>query len=586
MKVLLLFKPKTPAVNIQQNVIPNGLLYIGALLLSRDIDTSVLNLSDKSWEECRSIIKKENPDVVGISCYTFNRHACIKLAGIVKGIDRGIKVVFGGPHPSIMHRQLLETYKDIDAVVLNEGEMSFLEIVERLKEEKTFEDLKGVACRKDGKAIENGLRETIENLDQLPIPAEHFRYKRIITSRGCPGRCIFCDTPRLWGQKVRLRSADNVADELEMLNKKYGLSSFVMSDDTFTFDKNRTIDICREIIRRGLKITWDCRSRVNLICEERLRWMKKAGCVTVSYGIESGSQQIMDNLKKGTTAEQIKKAAELTRKYGLGLNYFIIAGSPGETDDTIRETMRLIEETRPTSIFAFVMQLMPGTEIYEKAKERNLVRDEDWIRKEDETIFYTCEKSLKELTRYVRLINELQKVFKGRFQYSEDEIKDIAEKGKGVQDLINLAHIKMRNRKPDDAEKIIDEAMQLNPGSSEAFMDKAILLAMRKDENCTDFFDKSIEKDPENLLAYRNLGLFLFREKRYNEAAGIFMKAIEIEPADTGLYNCLGSVYGIQNYYDKAREMFEKALSIEPGNKEALKNLEVTADKKRGENED
>jgi len=580
MKVLLLFKTNPRTVNIQQNIIPNGLFYIAALLLDNGIEVEVLNLSNKNWNDCGRIIKEKNPNIVGISCYTFNRHTCNKLAEIVKGIDKKIKVIFGGPHSSIMYSQILERCKDIDAIVLNEGEMTFLEVIKNLQNNKSLENVAGIIYRKDDKIINNGPRQLLENLDDLPIPAKYFQYKRIITSRGCPGKCIFCDTPHLWGQKVRLRSAKNVVDELEILNKKYGISSFVISDDTFTFDKKRTIEICKEIIDRNLRITWDCRSRVNLICENRLEWMKKAGCISISYGIESGSQKILNNLKKGITVEHIRKAAALTRKFGFNLNYFIIVGSPGESDDTVRETMRIIEETKPTSIFTFIMQLTPGTEIFEMAKENNFADDSDWINKEDEAIFYSNEKNLKELGRYRQLIEELFRLFKGKFQYNEKELKDIIKEGRGVQDLINLTHIRINDKKFDEAEDIINEVIKLNGGSSEALTNKATLLAMKKDKECIDFFNRAIKADPENLLAYKNLGLFLFKEKGYEEATKVFKKAIEIEPADVELYNNLGSIYGIKKEYNKAVEIFEKALLIDPNNKGTLNNLAITFQKK------
>lgn len=580
MKILLLFKPNTPIVNTQQNITPNGLLYIGAFLLSKDIDAEILNLSNENWDECKEIIKEKKPDIVGISCYTFNRHTCIKLAGLVKEINQRIMVVFGGPHSSIMHEQLLKNSKDIDVIVLNEGEMTFLDMVQRLKEGKSFENLAGVIYRKEGEIINNGFRQVLKDLDELPIPAKYFKYKRVITSRGCPGRCIFCDTPYFWGRNVRLRSVSNVVDELEILNKKYGLSSFIISDDTFTFDKDRTIEICKEIIKRNLKITWDCRSRVNFICEERLRWMKKAGCVIVSYGIESGSQKILNNLKKGITVEQIRKAALLTRKFCLKLNYFIIVGGPGETDDTIRETMKLIEDTKPTSIFTYIMQLTPGTKIYEMAKEQGFINDIDWLNKEDETIFYSREKSLKELTRYVRLINELSEFFKEKSIYSEEELKEIMKDEKGVQDLIDLAQIKVKEKKLDEAEEMLNEAMELNCGSSEAYMQKAVLLAMKNDEKCIDLFNKAITMDPENLLIYKNLGLFLYRKKRYDDAINVFKNAIKVEPTNVESYNNLGSIYGTQERYDEAIKTFEKALLIDYTNKSTLRNLALTYEKK------
>ena len=139
----------------------------------------------------------------------------------------------------------------------------------------------------------------------------------------------------------------------------------------------------------------------------------------------------------------------------------------------------------------------------------------------------------------------------------------------------------MNSKEFDKAEKLIDEAMQLNQGSSESMMNKAVLLAMKNDEMCVDFFDKAISADPENLLAYKNLGLFLFRQNDHKQAADVFKKAIEIEPANAEFYNSLGSIYGIQGDYGKAIEMFEKALVIEPGNKNTLKDLMLTYEKKK-----
>ncbi|MEA2038076.1 MAG: radical SAM protein [Nanoarchaeota archaeon] len=581
MKILLLFKTNPLIVNIQQNIIPNGLRYIAALLLKNNIDTEILSLSNKGWKECEGIIREKNPDIIGIGCYTFNRHTCVKLANLVKTINRDIKVIFGGPHASIMYNQLMENYGDVDVIVFNEGEITFLDVVQELNEGRSLKNIKGIAYRFDNGIINNGFREPLENLDELPIPANHFRYKRIITSRGCPGRCVFCDTPNLWGQKIRLRSAKNVVDELEILNKKYDISSFIISDDTFTFDKNRTIDICKEIIKRNLKITWDCRSRVNLVCEDRLRWMKKAGCVTISYGIESGSQKILNNLKKGITIEQIRKAAELTRRLGFNLNYFIIVGSPGETDDTIRETMKLIEETKPISTFTYVMQLTPGTGIYGLAKDQKFIYDSDWVEREDETIFYTKEKSLQELNRYVQHINEFVRILKAKFQYNEGELKKIMDNGKGVQDLINLAHIQMKSKKFDDALELINEAIILNCSSSEALMNKAVLLAMKNDSSCIDFFDKAITTDSENLIAYKNKGIFLFKQGKYDEAIDVFKMAIEVEPANIELCNHLGEIYGTKGEYDSAIKIFKKILSFSPNNKLVINNLAITFEKKR-----
>jgi len=573
MKILLLYKPGLEK-NSQQIITPNGLRYIAALLNREGYETKLINLSNSSWDEAKETIKNEKPSLVGISCYTFNRHSVFKLADCVKDVNREIKVFLGGPHASVMHRQILENCSSVDFIVIGEGEKTAVELVKTLEKDSDLSEIKGIACRKEGKVIKTGQREPIEDLDSLPMPAEFYAYKRIITSRGCPGKCAFCDTPLLWGQMVRFRSAKNVVDELEMLNKRYGISSFIMSDDTFTANKERVIEICREIIKRKLDIVWDCRSRVNFICEERLSWMKKAGCIAISYGVESGSARILKNISKGITKEQIIRAAELTRKFKLHMNFFLIVGSPGEDDSTIGETIELIEKARPLAVEVYLMQLTPGTAIYENAKKNGFVDDSIWLERETEPVYYFYEKDKQALISYYSKINRFFNEKAKEYAYKEEELNDA-----DYLDCHNLGVIFLNEGSIDKAVELFKKAIALNPGYFSAYNNLAVVYAKQgKSGEAVELFKKAVVMDPEDIKIYANLGLTYYRLKNFDDAINIFKKAIEIKPEDAELYNHLGSVYGMNGSYEKAVLAFKEALRIEPGNKGAKHNLAVTYD--------
>ena len=534
MKILLIHKSNFEDRDSESIVIPNGLTYIDSLLKSRNYDTTLLNLSNNDWRETKEIIAKENPDIVGISCYTFNRPAVFKLAKLIKQELPNCKIVIGGPHASVMYNQILEHYPFIDFVVIGEGELTFLELVENINNPNK---IKGIAYRKNNEIIINEKREPIADLDSLPMPAEYYSYKRIITSRGCPGKCIFCDTPHLWGNKIRFRSAKNVVDEIELLNKKYSRAFFIFSDDTFTADKQRVIGICKEIIDRKLQIVWDCRSRVNFIDEERLEWMKNAGCVSISYGIESGSEKILKNIKKFTTKEQIIDAAKLTRKYGLFMNFFLIVGSPGEDDETIKETIDLIKETKPLAIQPSIMEITPGTKIYQDSLDKRYIKESIWLEDSINPINYFFDNTKEDIERWFLLINDFFKSNKPYFDYSEDELRGFIDQYSDSQSFNNLG------------------AIFLNEGE----LNQAKL-----------FFYMAIEKNKGNSLASNNMGVVCAMDNQYKDALEHFEKALKMDPEDIETLKNLGITLIKLGQFDKAKETFDNMLALDPNNKAAL----------------
>jgi len=277
----------------------------------------------------------------------------------------------------------------LDIVVRKEGEETFLDIVGRIEEGKTYYDTLGTTCRKKEKIIKNDDRPYIENLDDLPFPAHHLwpleRLTKhgiiifpIISSRGCVYWCDFCTTVRMFGRRYRMRTPKNVVDELEYLKKRFGANRFTFYDDAFTVDQDRVLAICREIKNRKLKIEWDCETRVDMVTKELLVEMKHAGCASIWFGVESGSQKVLDAMRKGISPSQIVKAFKWAKEAGLITVAGVVLGFPGETKETIEETTKFIEKLNPNDVGYYIATPYPGTPLYNKVVEEGILRITDF----------------------------------------------------------------------------------------------------------------------------------------------------------------------------------------------------------------
>jgi radical SAM superfamily enzyme YgiQ (UPF0313 family) len=294
-------------------------------------------------------------------------------------------------------------------VVRKEGENTFLELVQRLEAGKSFGDVLGITYRKDGKTVKTKDRPYIEDLDSLPYPAFHLfplkqfnKYGNIIfpvmTSRGCVFWCEFCTAVRMFGRKYRMRSPKNVVDEIEYLYKKYGEKQYTFYDDAFTVDQARTKEICNEILRRGLNIKWDCETRVDMVTKDLLQKMKEAGCIAVWYGVEAGSQEVRDAMKKGISDNQTFNAFRWTQEAGLIAVASIILGFPGETRETAWESVKLLKKINPDEIGIYIATPYPGTPMYDHVKKMGWLKIRDFNKYDTATpIFETPTMSMKEL---------------------------------------------------------------------------------------------------------------------------------------------------------------------------------------------
>jgi anaerobic magnesium-protoporphyrin IX monomethyl ester cyclase len=391
--------------------IPLGIGYLAAVLEKNQhkvdvIDCQALKLS---YEEFRSEISKRQPNIVGITSTTLTYKSALQIAKIAKEACPNCLTVLGGSHVTFWDDSALQECPHLDIVVRKEGENTLLELAQRIEAGKSFHDVLGTTCRKDEKIVKNPDRPYIENLDELPFPAHHLfllkhleKYGKVVfplsTSRGCTFWCNFCSAVRMFGRRYRMRSPKSVMAELEFLIEKYGAQQFTFYDDAFTVDQSRVRKICEEIQNRKLKIEWDCETRVDMVTKELLQDMKRAGCLAVWFGVEAGSQRVIDAMAKGLTLEKTKNAFKWARESGLMTIASVILGFPDETPQTAWETVKFVEEISPDDVGYYIATPYPGTPMFDYVKKMGWLKVEDFNKYDTATpTFETPTLSMKEL---------------------------------------------------------------------------------------------------------------------------------------------------------------------------------------------
>ncbi len=377
--------------------IPIGVYSVAAFLRDNDCDVAILdwhNGRDKS-NEIENILKEQQPDWIGFSIMHANRWGAIEIARIAKRLNPGVRIVMGGPGATFLWEHLLKNFPEIDYIVLGEGERVFLNLINTVNRDEDPESVNGIAFNKNNNPIRTGDAEPVRDLDDLPIPAKYFRYQHVTSARGCAWKCAFCGSPNFWGNRVRLRSPEHFVRELALLYEK-GVNFFYFSDDTFTIKKDRVIEICKRIIEKGLNISWYAISRADCIDEEIIYWMRRAGCIQISFGIESGSEKIRGLLCKELKADQVRRAFQLTTRYGILSRAYFIYGSPGETWDTIQESIDLMMEVGPLSVIFYILDLFPGTALYESYKKQTNLTDNLWLKKIEGVMYFETDQTMNQ----------------------------------------------------------------------------------------------------------------------------------------------------------------------------------------------
>lgn len=337
-----------------------GLLYLASYLESHGIAVSFLDMSLYKDAEKRLIdILKNNFYMIGITAYSSFIKKANEVAGIIKKYSAS-KVVIGGHHASALPIQTLDEFSNFDYLVYGEGEETLYELLTR----SDISNIRGVVYKDNGKIKQNAQRERLKNLDCLPFPARHLleidkyvpvpgNYKTlpstgILSSRGCFYKCTFCSrcASRL-EDKVEFRSVENIIAEIEECISKYNISDFRFYDDTFPMPRRRLVQFCEECIKKDLRITWNCYARVDMVDMEMLKFMKRAGCYHIKYGVEFGTQKWLDETKKHTTLRQAEETIRNTKKAGIAAKASFMIGMPGETEEEIKQTISFAKKYVP-----------------------------------------------------------------------------------------------------------------------------------------------------------------------------------------------------------------------------------------------
>lgn len=416
MKVLLLnpsfLAPKDAGLGIS---FPLGLAYLGTAVKKAGFDVAGLDAAaDRparevgnnllrfglDLSELRERVAAVKPDIVGIGCFFSSRFpAVLETAKAIKEIDKRIITVTGGIHPSLMPGEVC-SHPEIDFVVIGEGERTFVELLKAISDSRGFGDIDGLAYKTDGDIKLNRRKSYIEDLDSLGFPAwELFdmekylaigegrwdlgggRYAPVVTSRSCPFRCTFCSIHHVMGPKYRAHSPGYAVDMIDTLVEKYNVDEISFEDDNLTYDKDRFVSICKGIVERGIDIKWNTPNGVHVGSLDRnsIEWAKRSGCDSLNLAVESGDDFMRNKvIKKGLSSESIYTVASACREVGIKTNAYFVIGMPGETEESINKSRKLLSDLKFNNVSIFVATPMPGTRLYDECVDKGYLDREGY----------------------------------------------------------------------------------------------------------------------------------------------------------------------------------------------------------------
>jgi radical SAM superfamily enzyme YgiQ (UPF0313 family) len=392
LKVTLVNPPYPSNAHSHPPFIPLGLAYLGAVAEKAGHEVTVIDCQGEklTYDSFRHRIANVASDVIGVTSTTLLYNSAKIIMKISKEEHPNAVTMIGGSHVSFWDENALNECPSIDLVVRREGELTFLELLHQIEAKKKLAGVKGTTIRENnGKILRNEDRPFLLDLDSLPSPAYHLlpldSYHRmgktifpIVTSRGCVQWCDFCSTVRMFGRGYRVRNPKKVVDDMQMLQNKYGQSQFTFYDDAFTVNRQHTLEMCDDIKARKLDAEWDCETRVDMVDKELLTRMRDAGCITIWFGVESGSEKILSQMHKKIKLEQVKEAFKTAQKVGLMTIASAVIGFPGETEETAWETINFINSLNPDDIGCYVATPYPGTPMYEEVIKNGWLRVTDF----------------------------------------------------------------------------------------------------------------------------------------------------------------------------------------------------------------
>ncbi len=537
--LLLYSAPRSGFGDEWMTFLPIGLGFLQAMLKSNGFPCRLANLSGKSRKEILAYLKAQNADVVGVSMFTFNRKRSYELLQMAKEVNPFCITLAGGPHPTHLATEVFEDCPALDAIVKGEGEPILLGILERLKAAPGS----GLWKRSPGLILREGETSTqpvMEDLDVMGAPVQHFeadflddigQLAYISTSRGCPATCNFCNTPEFWGTSIRFRGPAAVVDEMRLLREKHGITYYSFRDDTFTGNRGRILAMMELIQGSGLHPLWNCQSRVNLVDEDRLVAMKRAGCEFMQFGVEHGSEKVLLLLDKGTSMKHVRQALTLVRKVGMNLGIYLITGIPGETWEDIELTAQLIRDAKPHDCQLSPLALYPGTRMYDQYRAEGRISKEFFRASGDAEIFARQDAHTEKALKFLHA--EIEAV-KPRARYSP---KEFAEQKKWLG-FCAVTNILCGEAAEDqgrfvEAEAEYAEVIAREPQNPWGFMKRALLFEKQERMKPAQAdLEEVLNLAPGNPEATELEGLWGLRMKKQRKAGPSHGPAVEMKGAE------------------------------------------------------
>lgn len=390
--VLLIY----PSYSYPRKSPPLGLAYIAASLEKAGYAAVIIDFNVEPMDDDKftQLLKGREWLFVGMSFMTSQFPEAKRFSEIIKAALPKTMLVAGGPHASSIPERTLCEIPLIDAIAVGEGEETAVDVARSCEAGNDLECVAGLYIRRNGVVIRSLDRPLISDLDSIPFPAWLLlpakKYSvfsiagksgapefALLSSRGCPGQCTFCDSHAVFQRKFRMRSASNIVEEIMWLHEKFGMTVFDFVDDLITVSKPRVLELCKLLGEAGVSFSWMANARVNTVDREMLSAMKMAGCVRVDFGVESGDPAVRVAMRKNVTDEQIRRAHIISREIGLSTGSFTMVGNLGETRRSIEMTISLLRDIGD-DVMVSIACPYPGTELYRLGKEKGFINSEDW----------------------------------------------------------------------------------------------------------------------------------------------------------------------------------------------------------------
>lgn len=540
MKILLIYPPFINERIFSGDVaaIPMGLYHVAAMLRENGHDAQIANWHqpDMDMEMACQAITRFSPDVVGFSIVNANRFGALDLAKAVKDIDSKITTVFGGIGATFLWEHLLTHFPQMDYAVLGEGEYPMLGLINCLEKGDIdgAQKIPGLAFRKNNKPARSMQPEPIADLNALPDPSKFFKYEHVSLSRGCPNNCTFCGSPRFWGRKTRFYSADYFVSQLKALHKN-GVNFFYVSDDTFTLKKDLVISVCKKIINENLGITWAAISRVDRVDPDILFQMRKAGCIQISYGVESGCEKTREFLNKNICTKDILSAFSLTTSFGMLSRAYFIYGCPGENSEVLQKNLDLMDAINPLGAVFYILDIFPGTRLYEDYKKQHNATDDVWLANMEDIMYWETDPNLN-----ADLIKNTGDRLRNHF------FENLPQYIRAI-DLVDDKRLGQEH-----ADFCSRLAMTFSQGdySRDSRVAEADLLAK-------ELFEKAISYYPD-ARAFLGLGMIRQKNGQHTESVSVLEKGAALCPENEQICMCLGVSRMNIGDFDAALECFKK----------------------------